>query len=292
MMDKVILDCTLNNKEQMANRFFVKGDPAALLMLELKDDTAQGLEKQLEELLQTINKSGLSYAHPILREEDINKAIVLRKAGLGLLGNMVGDRKAVACIEDTAVALEDLKDFIDEFSQIMKEFGQKAVYYAHAGAGELHLRPILNLKSSEDVILFREITTKVAHLTKKYGGSFSGEHGDGIVRAEFIPLMLGEENYQLLKKIKSIFDPNFIFNPGKIIDAYPMDESLRYEIDRQEPKIDTLFDFSDNEGILKATEKCNGSGIVANRIFLQALCAQVIMPPRKRKIPPEAGQTP
>ncbi|MGB5356348.1 MAG: FAD-binding and (Fe-S)-binding domain-containing protein, partial [Eudoraea sp.] len=260
MMDKVILDCTLNNKEQMANRFFVKGDPAALLMLELKDDTAQGLEKQLEELLQTINNSGLSYAHPILREEDINKAIVLRKAGLGLLGNMVGDRKAVACIEDTAVALEDLKEFIDEFSQIMKEFGQKAVYYAHAGAGELHLRPILNLKSSEDVILFREITTKVAHLTKKYGGSFSGEHGDGIVRAEFIPLMLGEENYQLLKKIKSIFDPNFIFNPGKIIDAYPMDESLRYEIDRQEPKIDTLFDFSDNEGILKATEKCNGSG--------------------------------
>ena len=173
---------------------------------------------------------------------------------------MVGDRKAVACIEDTAVSLPDLKAFIGEFTTIMKDYGQDAVYYAHAGAGELHLRPILNLKRSEDVSLFRDITTDVAKLTKKYGGSFSGEHGDGIVRAEFIPMMLGEENYDLLKRIKSYFDPDHIFNPGKIVDAYPMDESLRYEIDRKEPEIRTIFNFSDSEGILKAAEKCNGSG--------------------------------
>ena len=173
---------------------------------------------------------------------------------------MVGDRKAVACIEDTAVALEDLKDFILEFSQIMKGYDQEAVYYAHAGAGELHLRPILNLKKSTDVTLFRAITTDVAKLTKKYKGSFSGEHGDGIVRAEFIPLMIGEANYELLKRVKAIFDPNNIFNPGKIVDAFPMDESLRYEVDREEPEVKTLMDFSDSEGILKAAEKCNGSG--------------------------------
>lgn len=142
----------------------------------------------------------------------------------------------------------------------MKDYGQDAVYYAHAGAGELHLRPILNLKRAEDVSLFRAITTDVAKLTKKYGGSFSGEHGDGIVRAEFIPMMLGEENYDLLKRIKSYFDPDHIFNPGKIVDAYPMDESLRYEIEREEPEISTILDFSDSEGILKASEKCNGSG--------------------------------
>lgn len=260
MMDKVILECTLNNKEQLANRFFVEGDPAALLMLELKAGTEDGLKQQIQELLQTIEDSGLSYAHPILYGDNINKAIVLRKAGLGLLGNMVGDKKAVACIEDTAVALEDLEAFIMEFSEIMSQFGQDAVYYAHAGAGELHLRPILNLKRATDVVLFREITTKVAHLTKKYGGSFSGEHGDGIVRAEFIPLMLGEENYSLLKKVKSFFDPLNTFNPGKIIDAFPMDKSLRYVVDRKEPAIDTLLDFSDSEGILKAAEKCNGSG--------------------------------
>jgi Fe-S oxidoreductase len=142
----------------------------------------------------------------------------------------------------------------------MDSYGQSAVYYAHAGAGELHLRPILNLKESGDVKLFRQITTEVAKLTKKYRGSFSGEHGDGIVRAEFIPLMIGEENYELLRRIKSYFDPLGIFNPGKIVDAYPMDQALRYEPDRQEPEIETLFDFGDSEGILRAAEKCNGSG--------------------------------
>ncbi len=260
MMDKVILDCTKNNRTQFANRFFVEGDPEALLMLELRASSEDALEVALKELLDTIATSGLSYAHPVLRHGDIPKAIELRKAGLGLLGNMVGDRKAVACIEDTAVALEDLKDFIGEFSAIMKGYKQEAVYYAHAGAGELHLRPILNLKKSEDVALFRSITTDVAHLTKKYRGSFSGEHGDGIVRAEFIPTMIGEKNYQLLKRIKSYFDPYGIFNPGKIVDPFPMDESLRYEVDREEPKVATLMDFGDSEGILKAAEKCNGSG--------------------------------
>tara|TARA_R110002012_G_scaffold98093_1_gene235293 strand:- start:4388 stop:7303 length:2916 start_codon:yes stop_codon:yes gene_type:complete len=260
MMDKVILDCTKNNRAQLANRFFVEGDPAGILMLEVKADSKEDLDKQLDELLKTVEKSGLSYANPILYGDDINKAIELRKAGLGLLGNMVGDKKAVACIEDTAVALEDLKDFIGEFSQIMKGYNQDAVYYAHAGAGELHLRPILNLKKSEDVVLFRSITTDVAKLTKKYNGSFSGEHGDGIVRAEFIPLMIGETNYELLKRVKTLFDPNLLLNPGKIVDAYPMDESLRYEIDRKEPEVKTLMDFSDSEGILKAAEKCNGSG--------------------------------
>ena len=142
----------------------------------------------------------------------------------------------------------------------MKGHGQEAVYYAHAGAGELHLRPILNLKRSGDVHLFRQITTEVAALTKKYGGSFSGEHGDGIVRAEFIPMMIGEQNYALRRRIKSYFDPRGIFNPGKIVDAYPMDKALRYVPDREEPEISTLLDFSDSQGILRAAEKCNGSG--------------------------------
>jgi len=191
-------------------------------MLEVKSDTPEDLENQIKLVLQKVKSSNLSYSEAILRGDDIAKAIQLRKAGLGLLGNMVGDRKAVACIEDTAVAVEDLKDFINEFTQIMDSYDQKAVYYAHAGAGELHLRPILNLKKKEDVGLFRAITTDVAVLTKKYKGSFSGEHGDGIVRAEFISLMIGEENYELLRRVKSYFDPLNIFNPGKIVDAWQM----------------------------------------------------------------------
>jgi hypothetical protein len=260
LMDKVILDCTKNNREQAKNRFFLQGDPGAILMLEVSADTLEEAEILADNLIVDLEKSGLGYHHPKIYGADINKIFALRKAGLGLLGNMVGDHKAVACIEDTAVDLNDLPDFIEEFTQIMDAYQQKAVYYAHAGAGEIHLRPILNLKKSEDVVLFRKITTETAELVKKYKGSFSGEHGDGIVRAEFIPLMIGEENYQLLRRIKKAFDPNNVFNKGKITDAFPMDKSLRYEVDRTESVIKTIQDFSESEGILKLAEKCNGSG--------------------------------
>ncbi len=260
MMDNVILDCTKKNKTYEPYRFFVMGNPKAILLLELKSTTEEDLKIQTEALLKSLKISQYSYHNPVLRGEEIEMALELRKAGLGLLGNMVGDRKAVACIEDTAVALEDLPNYIGEFSALMKKYDQKAVYYAHAGAGELHLRPILNLKEKNGVEYFRKITTDVALLCKKYKGSFSGEHGDGIVRAEFIPLMIGEQNYKLLKQIKDVFDPQNIFNPGKIVDAFKMDESLRYKVDRSEPRIETLMDFSDSEGILRLAEKCNGSG--------------------------------
>ena len=260
LMDKTILDCTKSNREQAQNRFFLQGDPAAVLMLEVSANTAEEAEVLADNLIADLEANQFGYHHPKVYGKDIAKVHHLRKAGLGLLGNMVGDQKAVACIEDTAVALEDLPKYIQEFTQIMDTYQQDAVYYAHAGAGELHLRPILNLKKKEDVVLFRKITTETAELVKKYKGSFSGEHGDGIVRAEFIPLMIGEQNYQLLRRIKKAFDPNNIFNKGKITDAFSMDESLRYEIDRKEPFIETIQDFSDSEGILKLAEKCNGSG--------------------------------
>ncbi|MDT7833172.1 FAD-linked oxidase C-terminal domain-containing protein [Flavobacteriaceae bacterium S356] len=260
LMDKVILDCTKNNREQIKNRFFLQGDPEAILMLEIQSTTLEKAQEQADLLIRELQKHNFGYHHPKVTGDDIRKVFDLRKAGLGLLGNMIGDEKAVACIEDTAVDLQDLPDYIKEFTQIMDKYEQRAVYYAHAGAGELHLRPILNLKKAADVGLFRKITTETAQLVKKYRGSFSGEHGDGIVRAEFIPMMIGEQNYQLLRRIKKVFDPNDVFNKGKITDAFPMDQSLRYEVDRDEPEIDTIQDFSDNEGILKLAEKCNGSG--------------------------------
>ncbi|WP_283636605.1 FAD-binding and (Fe-S)-binding domain-containing protein [Aquaticitalea lipolytica] len=260
MMDKTILDCTKHNKTQQQNRQFILDDPEAILMCEVRGNTLDGVKKQAELLVNDIKTSNLSYAYPILIGEEIDKAVELRKAGLGLLGNIIGDEKSAACIEDTAVTLPDLANYISEFTQLMKSHNQRAIYYAHAGAGELHLRPILNLKTSKGVSDFRKITTDVAHLVKKYKGSMSGEHGDGIVRAEFIPMMIGEENYKILKRIKAAFDSDNIFNPGKIVDAYPMDEGLRYQPDRVEPKIETLIDFSASLGILREAEKCNGSG--------------------------------
>ncbi len=260
MLDRVILDLTRQNPQQARNRELIQGDPAAVLFFELRGHTEMELDDKVSTFVKTLHDTGLSYANPVLVGNDIERAIDLRLSGLGILGNMIGDEKAVACIEDTAVPLVHLPEYIARFTAIMQSYEREPVYYAHAGAGEIHLRPILNLKRREDVQLFKAITDDVAHLVKEYRGSMSGEHGDGIVRAQYIPLIVGEQNYELMRRIKSAFDPQNIFNPGKIIEPFAMDEKFRYEIDRIEPEIETFLNFSDNEGILRFAEKCNGTG--------------------------------
>ena len=260
LMDKTILECTKDNISQQKNRFFVEGDPEAILMVEFRGDTIEEANQQAQTLELNLKKLDLGFAYPLVEGQDCDKVWELRKAGLGLLANIPGDAKAVACIEDTAVALEDLPLYIEAFTSLMKTYNQKAVYYAHAGAGELHLRPVLNLKSSKDVALFRSISEASATLVKSFKGALSGEHGDGRVRSEFIPLVLGEDNYQLLKRIKSTWDPLALFNPGKIVDAVAMDTALRYEADTDIQKVDTLYNFESSGGLLSTVEKCNGSG--------------------------------
>ncbi len=260
MMDDTILDCTKNNREQAKNRLFIEGNPKAIMMFEVASESMEDAERQANALVEELQKNNFGYAIIKLYGDDIDKIIELRKAGLGLLGSIVGDEKAADSIEDTAVELSDLPNYIAEFSAMMKSYNQDAIYYAHAGAGEIHLRPVLNLKKKEDVVLFRTIATEVAHLVKKYRGSLSGEHGDGIVRGEFLPFMIGEKNYELLKRIKLAFDPNGVLNIGKIVNASKMDENLRFEAGRMEPEIQTIQDFSDSLGVLRAAEKCNGSG--------------------------------
>lgn len=260
MMDDTILDCTKNNREQSKNRHFIVGNPKAIMMFELASDSMEDAENQANALVEDLQKNNFGYAVIKLYGADIDKIIELRKAGLGLLGSIVGDDKAADSIEDTAVELSDLPSYIAEFAAMMKKYNQDAIYYAHAGAGELHLRPVLNLKKKEDLVLFRTIATEVAHLVKKYRGSLSGEHGDGIVRGEFLPFMIGDKNYELLKRIKSAFDPNAILNIGKIVNTSKMDENLRVEAGRVEPDIQTIQDFSESLGVLRLAEKCNGSG--------------------------------
>ncbi|BDU25250.1 FAD-binding and (Fe-S)-binding domain-containing protein [Flavobacterium sp. GSB-24] len=260
MIDDTILDCTKTNREHIKNRFFLVGEPKAIMLFEVASHSLEDAERQANDLIADLEKHNFGYARVKVYGPDIDKANELRKAGLGLLGSIVGDNKAADSIEDTAVELSDLPAYIAEFSAMMLSHGQEAIYYAHAGAGELHLRPVLNLKKTEDLKLFRTIATDVAHLVKKYRGSLSGEHGDGIVRGEFIPFMIGEKNYELLKRIKLAFDPNSVFNIGKIVNALKMDENHRVISGRVEPDIKTFQDFSDSLGILRAAEKCNGSG--------------------------------
>ena len=160
---------------------------------------------------------------------DIPKVWGLRTAGLGVLSNLPGDSKPVSVIEDTAIPVARFTEFLEEFRNMLKEMNLEAVYHGHIATGELHLRPMLNLKDKTDVERFRAVATRTAMLVKKYRGSLSGEHGDGRLRGEFIPLMLGERVYQLLKEIKACWDPNQVFNPGKITDTPAMNQSLRFE---------------------------------------------------------------
>jgi FAD/FMN-containing dehydrogenase/Fe-S oxidoreductase len=260
LMDKIILDCTKESIEYSKNRYFVEGDPKAILMVEFRGQTLEGAMAKGKALVDDLIATGLGYAYPIIEPAMVSTAWALRSAGLGLLANIPGDAKAVACIEDTAVDIEDLANYIDEVDEMMKGFNQKPVHYAHAGAGEIHLRPILDLKKSKDVEEFYNISKASAELVKKYQGSLSGEHGDGRVRAAFIPLMVGEKNYELFRRIKFTWDPQNIFNPGKIVDAAPMNKFLRYEPDMETPVHQTMMDFSNVGGILRLAEKCNGSG--------------------------------
>jgi len=260
LIDKFILDRTKENIEQRKNRFFIKGDPAAILVVELALDSRDAIDKLATELEAAMRKEGYGYHFPIINGSEINKVWALRKAGLGLLSNVPGDKKPVAVIEDTAVNPAVLPEYMADFKEMLISLGLDCVYYAHIATGELHLRPVLDLKDPKDVELFHTVALETARLVKKYRGSLSGEHGDGRLRGEFIPLMIGDQNYALLKGIKSVWDPDGIFNPGKITDTPRMNASLRYEPGQVTREIETVFDFSESLGIVRAAEQCNGSG--------------------------------
>ncbi|MFN4144185.1 MAG: FAD-binding and (Fe-S)-binding domain-containing protein [Runella sp.] len=263
LIDNYVLECAAENVEQRKNAFFVQkkedGSYPIILVVDVSQDTPEVVENVAAKLIADFKSRNMGYHYPLLEGDDTKKIWTLRKAGLGLLGNLPGDEKAVAVIEDTAVDVHDQPAYIRDFNEILHRHGMSAVHYAHAGSGELHLRPIINLKTSEGHRQFRMIAEEIAHLVKKYKGSLSGEHGDGRLRGEFIPLMVGEKNYQLFKEIKRLWDPQNIFNPGKIVDTPPMDTFLRYEPDHPAPSVKTYFRYP-NQTLLQHTEQCNGSG--------------------------------
>lgn len=273
LVDKMIMDFTIGHPEYQKNRFFIEGDPAALLMVEFMEPTRDALDQKLQTTIQALQEKSLGYAYPVLYNADTKFAWDVRKAGLGLLRNLKGDAQPVNLIEDCAVSTNDLPHYIEELQMLLAKHGVNASYYAHAGAGELHVEPIINLKTEDGVKQFRNILKETAALVKKYNGSLSGEHGDGRLRGEFIPAMVGDEVYTLFKQVKNIFDPRGIFNKGKITDTPPMDAHFRMQ--QVQPKQNnsplhshaaaaggstTIFDFSADDGILRLAEKCSGSG--------------------------------
>lgn len=263
LIDSYILECAAENPEQLKNSFFVQKQPdgnfPAILVIDLSAATQEEVELAAIAMEAEMRAAGMGFHYPLLFGDDTKKIWTLRKAGLGLLANLPGDAKAVAVIEDTTVDVVDLPDYIRDFNAILHKNGMSAVHYAHAGSGEIHLRPIINLKTKEGHQQFRMIAEEIATLVKKYNGSLSGEHGDGRLRGEFIPQMVGQHNYELFKEIKRTWDSDNIFNPGKIVDTPPMDTFLRYEADQPVQDFKTYFRYGD-QTLLQMAEQCNGSG--------------------------------
>ena len=286
LIDGEILELSKSNAEQQRNRFFVEGDPAALLITELRAETREELDQKAEALEKDLLDSKLIYKCTRVYGADVAKVWNLRKAGLGILGGMKGDAKPMGVIEDTAVAPSRLPADMKDFRLLLDKLGAKCVFYGHISTGELHLRPILNLKTKEGRTLFRTLAKETALLVKKHRGSISGEHGDGRLRGEFIPLLYGDEAYELMRQVKQCWDPEGLFNRHKIVDTLPMDSMLRFEEDQQykieergkgkEEWTNTYFNWkaafdecdapgatgarSQTHALMCTIEQCNGAG--------------------------------
>ncbi|WP_317046834.1 FAD-binding and (Fe-S)-binding domain-containing protein [Sphingobacterium haloxyli] len=261
LVDKYILDFTVGHPTYQYNRFFIEGDPQALLIIEFRADDEATLYRKADALKKDLVDKGLGYAYPfVVGVQETNLVWDVRKAGLGLIRNLPGDEQPVNLIEDCAVSPEDLPAYVKDIQVLLEEENVHASYYAHAGAGELHIEPFINLKTTQGRHKFRSILERTTDLVLKYNGSLSGEHGDGRLRGEFIGKVLGEQVYQLLQETKAIFDPRGVFNANKIVNTPPMDTSLRYDKVVDGKQIKTYFDFTKDEGILRLAEKCSGSG--------------------------------
>jgi FAD/FMN-containing dehydrogenase/Fe-S oxidoreductase len=262
VVDKYVLDSTRLNPEASRLRFFLEGDPAAILLIELHAESTVELAPRLAALEDDLRQGGFGYHRLAITDVALQSMVwKLRTLALGLSMAEKGDAKAISFVEDTAVAPEHLRDYIAEFLAIIGRHGTKAGVYAHASVGCLHVRPVINLKTDEGVRKFESIAEAVSDLVLRYGGALSGEHGDGLVRSPFQAKMYGPALYAAFRELKRTFDPNNLLNPGKIVDAPPLATNLRYGPAYVTPTVPTTFDFSVDGGLLPAAELCAGVGV-------------------------------
>jgi FAD/FMN-containing dehydrogenase/Fe-S oxidoreductase len=266
LMDHLLLELTSRNLSLRDTMKAIRGKPQAIFMVEFSGDDPAEVADRVEKLRRRLQGAGgLTAAVPALDPAQREPLWALRRAGMPLLLGMPGDRKPITFVEDTAVAPARLPEFVARFRALLRRHGTDGAFYGHASVGCLHIRPLLNLKGPEDVARMRRITAEVADLVLEFGGSLSGEHGDGMVRSEWNEKMFGPAVYQALREVKRAFDPQGLLNPGKVVDAAPMTESLRYGPGYKPVELPTVFDYGRQEGFVRSVEMCNGSGVCRKR---------------------------
>jgi Fe-S oxidoreductase len=261
LMDQLLLDLARENLALRDAMGPVQGRPAAVLMVEFSGTEAAEVADRVERLRRQLREAaGVTAAVPVLDPAVRDPLWSLRGAGMGLLYGMPGDHKPVTFVEDTAVAPARLPEFVARFRDLLRRHGTDGAFYGHASVGCLHIRPLLNLKDPADVARMRRITEDVTDLVLEFGGALSGEHGDGLVRSEWNRKMFGPVVYEAFRQVKQAFDPHNLLNPGKVVDAPAMTESLRYGPGYAPAEPATVFNYDRQGGFVRAVELCNGPG--------------------------------
>ena len=241
---------------------FIEGDPGAMLLVEFHGDSQDELDERLARLVEDLTTRELCYA-TVTATDATRQAQMwrMRQAGLGLLMSVRGDSKPLAFVEDTAVAPERLAQFVERFDALVRAHGTEAAYYGHSSVGCLHIRPMVNIKDADGLRSMEEMASEVADLVLEFGGSLSGEHGDGILRGAFTERMFGPSLTDAFREVKRAFDPEGLLNPGKIVDTPPFDENLRLSPQTRNVEPRTHLDFTSDGGFAGAIEQCNGQGV-------------------------------
>jgi FAD/FMN-containing dehydrogenase/Fe-S oxidoreductase len=246
---------------------FIQGDPQAILVVEFFGDTAKKAENKCKKLAADLKKKKLGYAWPVITEPaEQAKVWAVRKNGLGLMLGVKGDRKPIAFIEDACVPIKSLPEYVDQILKFCKQRDVRVAMYAHASVGTIHVRPVLNLKAQEDIEHMKAIAEHAFGLIKKYGGAWSGEHGDGRVRSPFLERFFGAQVYDAFRQTKKLFDPAGLMNPGSIVDANPMDQDLRYGVKYKPLVENTEYHYREDGGFAAAVEMCTGVGACRQKL--------------------------
>src|SRR5262245_47131728 len=262
LMDKMILDLGRQSLESSRRMGFVQGDPGGMMIVEFYGDTREELEAQMDAMEARLQRQHRGHAFTRAVDQEQQQNIwKFRKSSQGLLFSVLGDKKPIAFVEDPAVPVEKLPEFLRRFQKLLAGYDTSGGYYGHASVGCIHIRPLINLKQASEVDKMRRITDEVCSLVMEFGGSMSGEHGDGLARSHLNERLFGPELYQAFRKVKATCDPNNLVTPGKVVDAPAMTENLRYGAAYRTAEIRTHYDFTREGGFARAVEMCTGMGI-------------------------------